>query len=258
VETARPQVELRQHSLTVDLPEGPIWAEADPARLEQVAGNLLNNAAKYTDPGGDIRLTLSVVDTVAEIRVQDNGLGIAPQMLPRVFDLFTQEERSLDRSHGGLGIGLTLVKRLVEMHGGSVDVVSPGIGRGSTFTVRLPVLGSAVAAEEPSPAHSMRTWKILVVDDNVDAAKTIASLLEAAGHQVFLAYDGPTAIETARENRPDTILLDIGLPGMDGYEVARSLRQDAGLKEVRLIALTGYGQEEDRLTPRELGSTTIS
>ena len=254
VETSRPQMELRRHSLTVDLPEGPIWAEADPARLEQVAGNLLNNAAKYSDPGGDIRLALSVEGSMARIRVQDNGLGIARGMLPRIFDLFTQEERSLDRSHGGLGIGLTLVKRLVEMHGGSVEAFSDGAGCGSTFVVTIPILTSAVEpVAPPTRAQSARLGKVLVVDDNVDAAHALAGLLEIAGHEVFLAHDGPAALEAARRVRPDSVLLDIGLPGMDGYEVARSLRADSTLNQTRLIALTGYGQENDRHRSRSAG-----
>ena len=254
VETVRPQMEMRRHAFAVDLPAGAIWLEADPVRLEQVAGNLLTNAAKYTNPGGSIALSLTVEGETAEIRVQDNGTGIRPEMLPCIFDLFAQEDRSLDRCNGGLGIGLTMVNNLVEMHGGSVEAASQGAGCGSTFTVRLPIMVSAAEiAESPVAVPQTQSRKILVVDDIVDGAQAIADLLEAFGHQVVIAHDGPTAIEAAHQFRPDTILLDIGLPGMDGYEVARCLRASESLAGTRLVAMTGYGQEKDRRRSEEAG-----
>ena len=253
-ETARPKMDVHRHSFTVDLPTGPVWMDADPVRLVQVVGNLLNNAAKYTDPGGAITLSLSVQGIAAEIHIQDNGNGISPEMLPRIFNLYAQEDRSFTRSSGGLGIGLTLVKTLVEMHGGSVTASSEGPGRGSSFTIRLSVLESAVETpERPVDPLEVRSLKILLVEDNEDAAEIVADILRLFGHQVFVARDGPTAIEIALEVRPGMVLLDIGLPGMDGYEVARALRARADLAQPRLVALTGYGQEEDRLRSRDAG-----
>jgi len=254
VETAGPQMRLHGHNLTVEQPDSPVWMDADPARLEQIVGNLLNNAAKYTDPGGDIRLALRVCSGQAVIRVEDNGFGISPEMLPRIFDLFAQEDRSLDHSSGGLGIGLTLVKSLVEMHGGTVAAHSEGPGEGSLFTVRLPALeGSQEASGQHEQLRAARAQTILVVDDNLDAVHTLAELLRGSGHQVWVAHDGPTAIEAARKLTPGLVLLDIGLPGMDGYEVARALRLQEGLERTRLVALTGYGNADDRRRSRDAG-----
>jgi CheY-like chemotaxis protein len=250
-------MELRQQSLSITLPPQPILLEADPTRLEQVFVNLLNNAAKYTDPGGRIELLVQPEGETVRLRLRDTGRGISPEVLPHIFDLFVQSERSLDRSEGGLGIGLTLVKRLVEMHGGTVAAHSDGIGQGSEFAVCLPTL----PAERPDRSRTLRpaggsegrSVRVLLVEDNLDAARTLAELLELLGHEVRMAHDGPTALAIAAGYRPEVVLLDLGLPVMDGYEVARRLRQEAGLGEVRLVALTGYGQEEDRRRASEAG-----
>ena len=256
VEAAHPLIEQRRHDLTVSLPPQPIWVLADAARLEQVIVNLLNNAAKYTLEEGRIWLTVERANDDAEIRVRDTGVGIAPEILPRIFDLFTQAERTLDRSQGGLGIGLALVQRIVELHHGTVEAHSTP-GQGSEFVVRLPSV-SAPVSDSPlrSPetgARSSPSLRVLVVDDNVDSARTLAMLLQANGHQVESAYDGPTALETARSYRPNLILLDLGLPGMDGFEVAKRIRRQLELGDVVLVALTGYGQEADQHRSKEAG-----
>ncbi len=257
VESARPLITSRGHVLKVDVPDQPVWLNADPARLEQVVVNLLNNAAKYTDQGGQIWLKLRIEGSEMVVSVRDTGIGIDLKNFPEIFDLFTQASRSLDRSEGGLGIGLSLVQRLVEMHQGTVEVHSDGLGKGSEFIVRLPMPISA-GPEPPSvierpaerPAHAGR---ILVVDDNVDSADILAKLLRRSGHDVQTAYTGPTALIAAIDYLPEVVLLDIGLPGHDGYEVARRLRQDPRLKDVRLVAMTGYGQESDRKLAKEAG-----
>ncbi len=261
VETSRPLVELRRHSLEVAIPDQIIALCADPARLAQVLANLLNNAAKYTEPGGQIRLTARVEDAMAVIRVRDNGIGIDPLLLPYVFDLFTQADRSLDRSQGGLGIGLTLVRRLVELHGGSVGVHSAGAGQGSEFMVRFPLIetpSEAISRPDPDPESGRDSGRrtprrVLIVDDNADAARMLARILRAEGHEIELAYDGHSALEALFQHPPDVVLLDIGLPGMDGYEVARRVRQNEHLESIVLIALTGYGQSEDRRRALEVG-----
>jgi CheY-like chemotaxis protein len=261
VEIVRPLVEARRHEMLVSLPEESTVLEADTARLEQVLSNLLNNAAKYTEPGGRIELEAVGEGPEIIVRVRDTGIGIAPELLPRVFDLFTQAERSLDRSQGGLGIGLMLARRLVELHGGSITASSAGVGRGSEFVVRLPI-GSArraVVAHDGDPldpvaeAGECLPRRVLVVDDNVEAARILARLLEARGHRAEVADDGPTALALAQTHLPDLILLDIGLPGMDGYEVARRLREVRGMDQALLVALTGYGQEEDQRRTSEAG-----
>ncbi len=255
VETATPLLELRRHELTVSVPEEPIWLFGDAGRLEQVVVNLLTNAAKYTEEGGRVWLTASREGDEAVIRVRDTGVGIAPELLPRVFDLFTQAERSLDRAQGGLGIGLALVQRLVEMHRGKVNAFS-AMGQGSEFVVRLPILGTpiplppTVQAGAPTAGGALR---ILVVDDNVDSADSLAMLLQTVGHEVQTAHDGPTGLTAALGFHPDAVLLDIGLPKMDGYEVARRMRLAPQLATTPLIALTGYGQESDRQRSREAG-----
>jgi CheY-like chemotaxis protein/two-component sensor histidine kinase len=256
VEAVRPLVEERRHELTVALPAGPLRVEADATRLQQILTNLLNNAAKYTDPGGHVWLTAGRDGAEVVVRVRDSGIGIAPDMLPRVFDLFVQAERRLDRSQGGVGIGLTLVKRLVEMHGGTVTAHSRGSGHGSEFVVRLPARpepdepgkGEAGAATARLPRH-----RVLVVDDNPDAADSLALLLELAGQEVRAAHDGPSALAEAEAMRPVLVFLDIGMPGMDGFEVARRLRRLPGLAGVRLVAMTGWGQDEDRRRSAEAG-----
>ena len=256
LETARPLLDQRRHELTTSLPPQLIWLHADAARLEQVVVNLLNNAAKYTDEGGHIWLSVQQEGDTAVLRVRDTGVGIAPELLPRIFDLFTQAERSLDRSQGGLGIGLCLVQRLVELHGGSVEAYSV-LGQGSEFVVRLPVM---LTSTPPSSSPSTETaqppekgCRVLIVDDNVDSARSLADLLKMSGHDVRLAHDGPPALQTAINYRPDVVLLDIGLPGLSGFEVARRIRQQPTLKNIVLVALTGYGQETDRQRSLEAG-----
>ena len=250
VETARPFIEQRRHELSVSLPEEPLWIEADVTRIEQVLANLLHNAAKFTEPGGRIGLAAECQESEVVLRVRDSGSGISPDLLPHVFDLFVQEDRSLARSQGGLGIGLTLVRALVERHGGSVEAASEGPGHGSEFTVRLPLLDMPSGLDSglpvPTPETAGKTARVLLVEDNLDAAEALSELLRMWGHEVQVAHDGLSALMTARESHPDVVLLDIGLPGMDGYEVARELRAIPGLARARLIALTGYGQDADR------------
>ncbi len=257
VETARPLIDARRHRLTVTLPSTVLRVNADPTRLAQVVANLLTNAAKYTEEGGHITLGVESDADTATIRVRDTGVGIPREMLSRVFELFTQVERSLARSEGGLGIGLTLVKNLVELHGGTVEAHSDGPGRGSEFVVRLPVLSLPHAANagegERTRSLAVPSRRILVVDDNVDAAQSLAMLLQVSGHEVRTAHDGPTALQLAQTWPPQAVLLDIGLPRMDGYEVARRLRQQPAMENALLVALTGYGQEEDRRRALEAG-----
>lgn len=257
VESARPLVDGRGHELTVDVPDEPIWLHADPARLEQVVVNLLNNAAKYTDEGGRIGLEARRVGHEMVLSVRDSGIGIDLEQFPDIFDLFTQAARSLDRSQGGLGIGLSLVQRLVDMHRGTVEVRSEGPGRGSEFTIRLPLpplpapdCPPAATGSDDRPAHARR---VLVVDDNVDSTETLATLLRMSGHDVRTAYTGPAGLAAAAAYLPDLVLLDIGLPGLTGYEVARRLRQDPQLKGVWLVAMTGYGDDADRRLAQEAG-----
>jgi len=254
VEAAHPLMDQRRHELTVSLPPEPIWLVADAARLEQVVVNLLTNAAKYTDEGGRIWLSVKKEEDECVLCVRDTGVGIAPDLLPRIFDLFTQAERSLDRSQGGLGIGLALVQRLVELHGGRVEVHS-SLGKGSEFVVRLPLSTLAAPLAEPKVAVAPLgpSRRVLVVDDNQDAARSLAMLLKAAGHETATAYDGPTALKTAAACKPAVVLLDIGLPGLDGYEVAKRLRQQPALENLTLIALTGYGNEADHRRSKEAG-----
>jgi CheY-like chemotaxis protein/two-component sensor histidine kinase len=258
VETARPLLEERRHTLTVSMAPPPLRVNADATRLAQVIGNLLTNAAKYTDPGGQVWLTVEPQDGEAVVRVEDTGRGIPAEMLGKVFDLFTQVDASLDRAAGGLGIGLTLVRSLVEMHGGTVEALSDGSGRGCEFVVRLPVLvdGPESAAEGPgeeAEGEAGPSRRVLVVDDNRDAADSLALLLKMLGHEVRTAYEGPAALEAARAWRPEVLLLDLGLPGLDGYEVARRLRAELPPEELLIVALTGYGHEEDRRRSREAG-----
>jgi CheY-like chemotaxis protein len=244
----------------VSLPAEPVYVEADPTRLQQVVGNLLSNAAKYTDPGGDILLTVRQEGGDVALRVRDTGIGIAADVLPKIFDLFVQAERRLDRSLGGLGIGLTLVRRLVEMHGGSVTAFSDGPGTGSEFVVRLPALPEAQKGEllrqqsgDRQPAAPTAPRRILVVDDNVDAAESLAVLLRLEGHEVRVAADGPAALAAAQAGPPQMVVLDLGLPGLDGHEVARRLRALPGAKDALLVALTGWAQEEERRRCHEAG-----
>jgi PAS domain S-box-containing protein len=260
VESSRPLIETRRHALEVTLPDKPMWVEADPIRMAQVLLNLLNNAAKYTPEGGRIWLIAEKQGGEGVIRVRDTGMGIPPETLPKVFDLFTQAQRTLDRAEGGLGIGLTLVRRLTEMHSGSVQAFSAGSGEGSEFVVRLPLLPdvtpSADAAHKPDSSKRAKasvTHRILVVDDNRDSADSLAMVLRLAGHDVRTVHDGRQALVVAGTYRPDLVLLDIGLPGMDGFAVARHMRSQPELAEVVLVALTGYGTEDDRHRSQEAG-----
>jgi CheY-like chemotaxis protein len=257
VETARPLLDARRHRLALALPPEALRVNADPTRLAQVLGNLLTNAAKYTSEGGRIALEVERAADTAVIRVRDNGLGIPRDVLSSVFELFTQVDRSVARSEGGLGIGLTLVKSLVEMHGGTVVAHSDGPGHGSEFVVRLPLLPTPQAADagraERPGDRAASPRRVLVVDDNADGADSLSLLLRVGGHDVRTAYDGPTALQVAVGFRPEVVLLDIGLPRMDGYEVARRLRGHAGLENVMLVALTGYGQDEDRRRSADAG-----
>lgn len=259
LETSRPIIASRQHRLEVQLPPQAIWVNGDRTRLAQVLSNLLSNAAKYTDPGGTVALILELQDQCAVVRVRDTGIGIAPEMLPCVFELFTQASPELDRAQGGLGVGLTLARALMRLHGGELVAHSEGVGRGSEFVLTLPLAEEAPASPTPSAAGNVgrtgppRVLRILVVDDNQDAAHTMAMLLRLDGHHVETAYDGPEALEAASRFRPDVILLDLGLPGLTGFEVARRLREQTETRDVRLIALTGYGQEEDRRQTQEAG-----
>ncbi len=257
-QTSRPFMEERGHRFVVTVEPGEYPVEGDPMRLEQVLNNLLNNAAKYTDPGGAITLRLARESGGAALTVTDTGRGIPHEMLPRIFDLFTQVEPGIDRGLGGLGLGLTLAQRLVAMHHGSLFAHSEGPGQGSEFTVRLPLrdaegeLSGPGAVPLPAPTEE-RSLALLVVDDNQDAAITLSHLLEIMGHRVAVAYDGLTGVEAALANPPDAALLDIGLPGIDGYEVARRLRAHAETAGVTLIAISGYGQARDRERAKEAG-----
>ena len=259
VETARPLIDARAQTLSVSVPPAPVWLSADFARLSQVVANLLNNAAKYTGEGGRIELTADAGEGEATISVRDNGTGIETTLLPKVFDLFVQGDRALDRGQGGLGIGLTLVKRLVELHDGTVAVASEGPNRGSTFTVRLPCI-SAVEPQRPAPAvipfkasSEVYGRRVLVVDDNVDAAESTAAFLRLEGHEVKAVHDGLQALASLKVFDPHVVVLDIGLPGLDGYAVARQLRERGDTSHVLLIALTGYGQKEDRVRAAAAG-----
>jgi PAS domain S-box-containing protein len=248
LDMARPLIDAMGHQVAVRLPEQAVYLEGDPVRLAQVLLNLLDNAAKYTPAGGKIQLDVGIAGPVIEIKVCDNGMGIPAELLPQVFDLFKQGERTLDRSQGGLGIGLTLVKALVEMHGGLLEALSTGAGQGSTFTIWLPALcDPPLMANQDAPAASLAAshCRVLVVDDDDAVADSMSMLLQINGHDVRVAASGKAALEIARSFRPQVVLLDIGLQGMDGYEVARQLRAEQG-EAIRLIAVTGYGDEEAR------------
>jgi len=260
IEQVRPLVEARHHHLAVDIAPDIPPLLGDRIRLVQICTNLLNNAAKYTPPGGELLLQARVEGNALTLLVRDNGIGISADLLPQVFDLFTQGERSPDRAQGGLGLGLALVKSLVELHGGSVSAHSDGSGRGSTFTVRLPLPSldhdpaSVPAAALPGAAASpVAPLRLMLVDDNIDAANTLAMLLEMQGYQVSVVYRAQDALELAAADPPGIFLLDIGLPDMDGYELARRLRAQPATADAVLIALTGYGQAQDRERSEQAG-----
>jgi PAS domain S-box-containing protein len=254
VETTRHLVESRKLELTVSLPTESIWLEADPARMEQVMSNLISNAAKYTEPGGHIWLTVERQGPEAIVSIADTGIGILPEMLPDIFELFVQGDRSLDRAQGGLGIGLTLVKALVQMHEGRVLARSPGVGKGAEFIVRLPVVAEVLPIqpqESPAPIPRGRSLRLLVVDDSKDTVDSLAMVMRANGHEVSTANSGPAGLRSALEEPFEAVLLDLGLPGIDGYEIATRIREKDG--KILLIAITGYGQATDRERSKKSG-----
>jgi signal transduction histidine kinase len=257
LESSNPLIEGAGHSLLVDLSSEPIWLEADLTRLAQLVGNLLNNAAKYTPEGGKIGVSLKSDGDDAVITVSDNGIGIPPDMQSKIFQLFTQVENHLDRAKGGLGIGLALVQQLAAMHDGSVTATSEGTGKGSIFTVRIPQVPApempAAASPPSAPEAPARPLKVLVVDDNLAVAQTVGWMLEEIGHDYQLVHDGREALQAARDFEPDAIVLDIGLPVMDGYAVCRAFRQDAQFKDSLIIAQTGWGQARDKSLAAEAG-----
>jgi CheY-like chemotaxis protein/nitrogen-specific signal transduction histidine kinase len=255
-EMSQPLIDERLHQLTVSLPEEPLPVDGDATRLEQILGNLLNNSAKYTEPGGRISLTAVREGDEAVVRVRDTGIGMSADFLTQAFEIFVQAGEQ-DAARGGLGIGLSLVRRFVEMHGGSVSAYSDGPGHGSEFVVRLPLVKAPTPpVAEPAPPQQKlprSARRVLVVDDNVDAANSLAMLLQIDGHEVQVTHDGRGALEAVAATPPEFIFLDIGLPGIDGYEVARRIRQQMGPNHLVLIALTGWGQEEDRQRSKEAG-----
>jgi CheY-like chemotaxis protein/anti-sigma regulatory factor (Ser/Thr protein kinase) len=243
------QIRARRHELRVKLTPEPIWVLADATRLEQIVANLLDNAAKYTERRGHIEIELSRAAGCAELRVRDSGLGITPELIPRVFDLFTQGHAGIDRSRGGLGIGLTVVRRLVEMHGGNVSVISAGLGQGSEFRVTLPLLvedQAVPSAGSTLPPIRGRRRRVLIIDDNEDARHALQTLLQLWGHAVEIACDGTAGLELALASRPDVALVDIGLPGLDGYAIAERVRAEETAGRMLLVAVTGYGTARDR------------
>lgn len=256
-EIAQPLIDEKQHELTVEAPPEKIMAHVDPVRLVQVIGNLLTNAAKYTPPQGRIWLTSERADDEAIVRVRDTGMGIPAELMPRVFELFIQGSPSANGSQGGLGIGLTLVKKLVELNDGRVEVASDGPGKGTEFVIRLPIAESTAAepqSDGPSPAEvAVESRRVLVVDDNADAAEALAMLLRLKGHAVECCHDGPSALDAVKTRRPEFVFLDIGMPGMDGLEVARRLRTEPEGSAIVIVAVTGWGQEADRRRTAEAG-----
>jgi CheY-like chemotaxis protein/two-component sensor histidine kinase len=257
LETSGPLIEAGQHQLILELPEEPIFVHADPVRLAQVFSNLLNNAAKYTDRGGRIALVGWRNGDLVSISIKDNGIGIASEVLPRIFDMFSQASPALQRSQGGLGIGLSLVKGLVELHGGRITAASEGPAKGSEFTVQLPIAaagnGGSPESAGPTESTSPARRRILIVDDLRDSADSLSRLMRLRGHETQTAYDGEEAIAMAQAMRPDAVLLDIGMPKMNGYDVCRQIRLQPWGKQILMIAVTGWGQEEDRRRTEEAG-----
>ncbi|HYW32035.1 MAG TPA: ATP-binding protein, partial [Gemmatimonas sp.] len=256
IETSRPVIDSMRHALHIVEPRKPVHLRGDPTRLTQVVANLLNNAAKYQSEEGRIEVRMERDGDHVVIEVHDDGIGIQEDMRTRIFELFTQGDRAPERAQGGLGIGLSLVKQMVELHDGTVTAISEGPGRGSQFVVRLPCLPDSTMPEPTStPAATPAAdapRRILVVDDSVDAAESMAMLLRLRGHEVQVAHNGYDALELAAASKPSVVLLDIGLPGMDGYEVCRRFRAN-GLADVRIIAMTGYGMEQDRQRAKDAG-----
>jgi signal transduction histidine kinase/ActR/RegA family two-component response regulator len=258
LETIGPLLQERGHTLTLQIPSEPLRVDGDPTRLTQALGNVLGNAAKYTDRGGRIELICVRQGTELEIHVRDNGIGIPAELLPRIFDLFTQLDRRSDQSASGLGIGLALVRRLVEMHGGSIRALSAGAGAGSEFVIHLPLLSNELVrvedkCGEPAQEAPMTPRRILLADDNPDALESLATVLRLRGHEVYSARNGVAALETAARHMPELALVDIGMPLVDGYEVARRIRAQEWGKAIKLVALTGWGQESDRRRSQEAG-----
>jgi CheY-like chemotaxis protein len=256
VETCRPLLDGARHELQIDLPPQPVYLDADPIRLAQVFSNLLNNACKFTEAGGRIRIVAACHDRDVTVSVEDNGIGIPPDQLEPIFGMFSQVDTSLERSRSGLGIGLTLVKTVVDLHGGRVEARSDGLGKGSRLVVVLPdhsELSRPVAVESEEVPQVAGNRRILVVDDNRDSAESLALLLRLAGNETHIAYDGHEALAAAARVEPDVILLDIGLPNLNGYDVCRRIREQAWGESAFIVALTGWGQEEDRQQSREAG-----
>jgi CheY-like chemotaxis protein len=258
LETSRPVIDAAGHELTIDLPREPIHLSADPVRLAQVFANLLNNAAKYTGPGGRIRLSAERQANDVHVSVKDTGIGIARDVLPHIFDIFSQAKSAIGHSQGGLGIGLSLVKGLVELHDGSIEVRSAGPGQGSEFVVCLPLASQAPfrepeSSDEEEPRPPVKRRRILIVDDNRDSADSLAKLLEIMGHEIGTAYDGEEAIQAAASFAPDVVLLDIGMPKLNGYDAGRRIRELPCCRNTFLIAVTGWGQEQDRRRTVEAG-----
>jgi signal transduction histidine kinase/CheY-like chemotaxis protein len=259
IESARPLIEDKHHSLELSLPPEPIELEVDPLRMSQALSNLLTNAAKYTDEGGSIKVTAALEPEGLAIKVKDTGIGLSAAVMPRVFDMFSQVDSAIDRAEGGLGIGLALVKGLLALHGGTVDVTSAGLGQGSEFVLRLPLSAivskrrvESVGKSGATPGASPR-GKILVVDDNRDAAESLAVVLDMFGHEVFVGHSGADALELGARERPDAVILDIGMPDMTGYEAARRIRREAWGRHVFLLAVTGWGQADDKEKARLSG-----
>jgi signal transduction histidine kinase/CheY-like chemotaxis protein len=257
VETTRPSIEAGRHQLDVELPAEPVQLYGDPVRLAQIFSNLLNNAAKFTPEGGHIRLVAVRDRETAVVSVHDDGIGIDPSIRPHLFEMFSQAVQGFDRPQAGLGIGLSLVRTLVDLHGGTVECSSAGPGKGSTFTVRLPIAharaGRPEAGREPAPGPTDRKKRVLVVDDLPDGADSMAMMLRLSGHAVRVAYDGETALAAAAAWRPSVVLLDIGMPGMSGYEVCQQLRETPWGRDLKIVALTGWSQDDDRRRSRDAG-----
>jgi CheY-like chemotaxis protein len=257
VETNRPLIDAASQHLIAEMPAKAIVVEADPTRLAQVFANLLNNAAKYTERGGEIRLSADREGEWAVIRVRDNGIGIPAEMLPRIFDMFLQVDRALEKAQGGLGVGLSLVKGLVELHGGSVQAHSDGLGRGSEFVVRLPAVPDTAArpvrhtAKKTAAAASRR--RVLIIDDNRDAALSLAAMLDAMNYETKVAFDGVEAVEAAADFRPAIVLLDIGMPRLNGYDTCRRMRKQPWGRSIVIGALTGWGRDKDQRRSRAAG-----